>query len=41
MGGVPDGVVVLCIGRSGSGKTTFVLQAASNIARQFENSIYL
>ena len=38
MGGVPDGVVVLCIGRSGSGKTTFVLQSASNIARQFENS---
>lgn len=36
--GIPDGSLVMCIGRSGSGKTTAVVQMAANIVRPFENS---
>lgn len=36
--GIPDGCFVLLIGRSGSGKTSWAVQAASNIVRPFENS---
>lgn len=36
--GIPDGSLVISIGRSGSGKTTFNIQAAANIVRPFENS---
>lgn len=33
--GVVDGSINMCIGRSGSGKTTFAIQAAANIIRPF------
>lgn len=36
--GIPDGSLVISIGRSGSGKTTFDIQSAANIVRPFENS---
>ena len=36
--GIPDGSLVVCIGRSGCGKTTAVVQMAANIVRPFENS---
>lgn len=36
--GVTDGAGCMLIGRSGSGKTTFAVQMAANIAAQFENS---
>lgn len=36
--GIPDGSLVISIGRSGSGKTTFDIQTAANIVRPFENS---
>lgn len=36
--GVSDGSMILCIGRSGCGKTTFVVQAATNIADKYEES---
>lgn len=36
--GIPDGSLVMCAGRSGSGKTTFAIQTAANIVRPFENS---
>ena len=37
--GIPDGSLVMCIGRSGCGKTTAVVQMAANIVRPFENSV--
>ena len=37
--GFADGSIVMIIGRSGSGKTTFAEQAAANIVRPFENGI--
>ena len=36
--GIPDGSLVIAIGRSGSGKTTAIVQMAANIVRPFENS---
>lgn len=36
--GLVDGSMISCVGRSGCGKTTFVLQAAGNIVRKFPNS---
>jgi energy-coupling factor transporter ATP-binding protein EcfA2 len=36
--GIVDGTMVSCVGRSGCGKTTFVMQTAGNIIRQFPNS---
>ena len=36
--GIPDGSLVMCVGRSGCGKTTAVVQMAANIVRPFENS---
>lgn len=36
--GIPDGSLVICIGRSGCGKTTAIVQMAANIIRPFENS---
>lgn len=36
--GIPDGSLVMCIGRSGCGKTTAVVQMAANIIRPFPNS---
>ena len=36
--GIPDGSLVMCIGRSGCGKTTAVVQMGANIVRPFENS---
>ncbi len=36
--GVTDGSMIMVIGRPGSGKTTWVTQAAANIVRPFENS---
>lgn len=35
--GIVDGTMVSVVGRSGCGKTTFVIQAAGNIIRPFEN----
>lgn len=37
--GLADGSIVMVIGRSGCGKTTFVEQVAANIVRPFENGI--
>lgn len=37
--GIADGSIVMVIGRSGCGKTTFVEQMAANIVRPFENGI--
>lgn len=37
--GLADGSIVMVIGRSGCGKTTFVEQVAANIIRPFENGI--
>lgn len=36
--GVQDGSLVICIGRSGCGKTTAVVQMAANIVRPFEKA---
>lgn len=36
--GLVDGSMVSCVGRSGCGKTTFVLQSAGSIVRPFKNS---
>jgi len=36
--GIVDGTMVSCVGRSGCGKTTFVMQVAGNIIRPFPNS---
>lgn len=36
--GVVDGTMISCVGRSGCGKTTFVMQASGNIIRPFPNS---
>ena len=36
--GVTDGSMIMVIGRSGSGKTTWVTQAAANIVRPFKSS---
>lgn len=36
--GIVDGSMVSCVGRSGCGKTTFVMQVAGNIIRNFPNS---
>lgn len=36
--GIVDGSMVSCVGRSGCGKTTFVMQVSGNIIRPFENS---
>jgi RecA/RadA recombinase len=36
--GIQDGSMAMLIGRSGSGKTTFAVQAGSNIVRQFPNA---
>jgi energy-coupling factor transporter ATP-binding protein EcfA2 len=36
--GVVDGTMISCVGRSGCGKTTFVMQSSGNIIRPFENS---
>ena len=36
--GIVDGSMVSCVGRSGCGKTTWVLQTAGNIVRGFENA---
>lgn len=36
--GIVDGSMVSCVGRSGCGKTTFVMQASGNIIRPYENS---
>ena len=36
--GFVDGSMISCVGRSGCGKTTFVLQAAGNIVRKFPNA---
>lgn len=36
--GISDGCLVMIIGRSGCGKTTFAVQAASNIIRPFKTS---
>ncbi len=36
--GIVDGSINMCIGRSGSGKTTFAIQAAANIIRPFPES---
>ena len=36
--GIPDGSLVMCIGRSGCGKTTAVIQMAANIIRPFDNA---
>lgn len=37
--GIADGSIVMIIGRSGCGKTTFVEQMAANIVRPFDNGI--
>lgn len=37
--GIADGSIVMVIGRSGCGKTTFVEQMAANIVRPFENGL--
>lgn len=37
--GIPDGSLVICIGRSGCGKTTAVVQMAANIIRPFPESV--
>lgn len=37
--GIPDGTLVMTIGRTGCGKTTFVLQSAGNIVRPFKNAV--
>lgn len=37
--GLADGSIVMVIGRSGCGKTTFVEQVAANIVRPFENGL--
>lgn len=37
--GIADGGISMFIGRSGCGKTTFVIQAAGNIVRDFESSV--
>lgn len=36
--GIQDGSMAMLVGRSGCGKTTFAVQAASNIVRQFPNA---
>lgn len=36
--GIPDGSLVSFIGRSGSGKTTFAMQAAGAIVKEYDNS---
>lgn len=36
--GIVDGSMVSCVGRSGCGKTTFVMQVSGNIIRQYPNS---
>lgn len=36
--GITDGSMIMVIGRSGCGKTTWVLQAAANIIRPYETS---
>ena len=35
--GIVDGSMISCVGRAGCGKTTFVLQSAGNIVRDFPN----
>ena len=37
--GIQDGCLVMLIGRSGCGKTTWAVQAASNIVRNFKNAV--
>lgn len=37
--GLQDGCLVMLIGRSGCGKTTFAIQTASNIIRNFPNGV--
>ena len=37
--GIPDGSLVMCIGRCGCGKTTAVIQMAANIVKPFDNSV--
>lgn len=37
--GIADGSIVMVIGRSGCGKTTFVEQVAANIVRPFKNGV--
>ena len=37
--GFADGSIIMVIGRSGCGKTTFVEQVAANIVRPFKNGI--
>lgn len=37
--GIQDGCLVMLIGRSGCGKTTFAIQAASNIIRNYPNGV--
>jgi hydroxymethylpyrimidine pyrophosphatase-like HAD family hydrolase len=37
--GLQDGCLVMLIGRSGCGKTTFAIQTASNIIRNFSNGV--
>lgn len=37
--GIADGSIVMVIGRSGCGKTTFVEQMAANIVRPFDNGL--
>lgn len=36
--GIPDGSMVMVIGRSGSGKTTLCIQSAANIVRKYQTS---
>jgi energy-coupling factor transporter ATP-binding protein EcfA2 len=36
--GIVDGSMISCVGRSGCGKTTFVMQCSGNIIRQYPNS---
>lgn len=36
--GIVDGTMISCVGRSGCGKTTFVMQSAGDIIRPFPNS---
>ena len=36
--GIVDGSMVMVIGRSGCGKTTFIMQSAANIVKQFKSS---
>ena len=36
--GIQDGSMVMCVGRSGCGKTTFAVQVAANIVRNLKNA---